>query len=64
MCRFFRAPKGLYAIAALHDEDGDGEMDKNFIGLPVEGYACSRNAQDATMFAPSGRTRCSAIEVP
>ena len=33
-----------YGIAALHDEDGDGEMDTNVIGLPLEGYAASRDA--------------------
>jgi len=52
VCRFMRVPKGIYAIAALHDENGNGEMDKNFIGLPQEGYACSRDAQNETIFAP------------
>lgn len=51
-CRFRRVPSGTYAIASLHDEDGDGKMDKNLIGLPTEGYACSRNAHLETIFAP------------
>lgn len=43
-CRFEDVAPGTYAIAALHDEDGDEEMDKNLIGIPEEGYTTSRNA--------------------
>jgi uncharacterized protein (DUF2141 family) len=50
-CRFSAVPKGSYAIAALHDEDRDGEMDK-FLGLPLEGYAASRNAHLRGIGAP------------
>lgn len=34
---------GDYAFAILHDEDKDGKMDKNFIGMPKEGFAFSNN---------------------
>jgi outer membrane protein len=33
---------GVYALAAHHDEDGDGVIAKNFIGIPVEPIALSR----------------------
>jgi outer membrane protein len=33
---------GVYALAAHHDEDGDGHIAKNFIGIPVEPIALSR----------------------
>lgn len=33
-----------YAIAAHHDEDGDGEVDTNFIGMPSEDLKASKNA--------------------
>jgi uncharacterized protein (DUF2141 family) len=36
---------GTYAIAVLHDEDGDGDMDRDFIGLPQEGYGFSSGAR-------------------
>ncbi|MCC5929739.1 MAG: DUF2141 domain-containing protein [Cyclobacteriaceae bacterium] len=36
-------PIGQYAIALLHDENGNGIMDKNLIGLPTEGYGLSNN---------------------
>lgn len=36
-------PYGNYAIGLLHDENVNGEMNKNFIGMPKEGFAFSRN---------------------
>ena len=32
---------GTYAVGAYHDENGNGKLDTNFIGYPVEGYALS-----------------------
>jgi uncharacterized protein (DUF2141 family) len=37
----FEAPAGRYAVGAYHDENGNGKLDTNFIGYPVEGYALS-----------------------
>jgi uncharacterized protein (DUF2141 family) len=36
---------GRYAIATFHDENGNGEMDFNFIGYPLEGYAFSQDTR-------------------
>jgi uncharacterized protein (DUF2141 family) len=36
-------PLGVYALAVLHDENGNGKMDKNFMGIPREGYGASNN---------------------
>lgn len=36
---------GTYAVAILHDEDGDFEMSTNFLGIPTEGYGTSNNAR-------------------
>lgn len=38
-------PAGRYAAALLHDENRDGKMNKNFIGLPLEGFGISRDAR-------------------
>jgi len=46
-------PEGDYAMALLHDEDEDGEMRTNFIGLPREGWAVSNDAPPRTFGAPS-----------
>lgn len=36
-------PAGTYAIALLHDENGNLKMDTKFLGLPKEGYGFSRD---------------------
>lgn len=40
---FENVPYGDYAISLLHDKNGNGEMDFNFIGYPQEGYGISNN---------------------
>ena len=35
---------GTYAIAVLHDENGNEKMDFNWLGMPLEGYGFSRDA--------------------
>lgn len=37
-------PMGDYALSAFHDQDGDGELDTNMIGIPDEPIAVSNNA--------------------
>ncbi len=36
-------PPGRYAVAVMHDENGNGRIDKNFVGMPTEGWATSNN---------------------
>jgi uncharacterized protein (DUF2141 family) len=38
-------PKGEYAISSYHDENGNGKLDTNFMGIPKEDYAVSNNAK-------------------
>jgi uncharacterized protein (DUF2141 family) len=47
---------GRYALIVVHDEDGNGIMTKNFIGLPTEGYVTGRNA-DSLEFPLFERSR-------
>lgn len=42
---------GRYGVAVFHDEDGDGELDKNLVGIPSEFYGFSRNP-DARLGPP------------
>ncbi len=37
-------PDGVYGIIAFHDSNDNGEVDRDFVGLPVEGVGFSRNA--------------------
>ena len=43
---------GTYGLSLLHDENDNGRMDSNFIGLPKEGYGFSNDAR-ATLGPPS-----------
>jgi len=40
---FKNIPNGTYAIAVIHDENDNGKLDKNFLGIPKEGYGFSNN---------------------
>lgn len=51
-CKFKNIPNGTYAIALFHDENSNEIMDKNFLGIPTEGYSFSNNAK-ALFSAPS-----------
>jgi uncharacterized protein (DUF2141 family) len=42
---FEGVPHATYAIAVLHDENANGKMDTNFIGIPKEGGGTSRDAK-------------------
>ena len=37
-------PLGDYALSVFYDQDGDGELKTNFIGMPKEPIALSNNA--------------------
>ncbi len=47
--RFDALPRGGYAIAVIHDENGNSRLD-TVAGIPREGYGFSRNA--AVRFGP------------
>ncbi len=36
-------PNGTYAISVIHDENENKKLDKNFLGIPKEGYGFSNN---------------------
>ena len=44
-------PPGEYAIRIMHDINGNGELDTNFVGMPTEPYAFSNNARGS--FGPA-----------
>ena len=45
-------PKGRYAVSVIHDENANSDLDKNFIGIPKEGYAVSNNARPGAFGPP------------
>jgi len=40
---FSDVPFGTYAVAVRHDENGNGKLDSNFLGMPKEGVGTSNN---------------------
>lgn len=34
---------GSYAVSVFHDANGDNEFNRNFVGMPTEGFGFSRN---------------------
>jgi uncharacterized protein (DUF2141 family) len=39
----FKLPKTSYAITIFHDENNNKKLDKNFFGIPKEGFGFSNN---------------------
>ena len=60
-CRFEDVPAGRAAVAVSHDANGNGRLDKNFLGIPREAWGVSRGARPA-LRAP--RFAEAAFEVP
>jgi uncharacterized protein (DUF2141 family) len=40
---FTDLPTGVYAVSVFHDENMNQKLDKNFMGVPKEGYGASNN---------------------
>ena len=41
---FEPVPCGTFAVSVFHDEDGDGEMKRDWMGRPQEGWGVSNDA--------------------
>ncbi|MCG9910140.1 MAG: DUF2141 domain-containing protein [Flavobacteriales bacterium] len=42
---FDNLPPGTYAVSVFHDEDCNGEMKTNALGIPLEGTGASNDAR-------------------
>jgi uncharacterized protein (DUF2141 family) len=51
-CDFADIPPGTYALAVIHDENLDGKLAMNWLGVPQEGYGFSNDAT-GLLHAPS-----------
>ena len=45
VCVFKNVAPGTYAAIVFHDENLNGKLDKNFVGMPQEGYGASNNVR-------------------
>ncbi|MGC1685378.1 MAG: DUF2141 domain-containing protein [Candidatus Acidiferrales bacterium] len=64
VCEFLGIAPGTYAVSVVHDENSNGKLDTNFMGIPREGVGASNDARghfgppkfDAASFRfPGGR---------
>jgi uncharacterized protein (DUF2141 family) len=44
---FENLKSGDYAVSVIHDENENGELDSNMVGIPKEGFAFGNNAMGA-----------------
>ena len=44
-CEFPGIAAGSYAVSVFHDENSNGKLDANFIGIPREGVGASNDAR-------------------
>jgi len=51
-CEFDDVAPGTYAIAVLHDENSDGKIATNFMGIPTEGVGASNDAKPSSFSGP------------
>ena len=51
-CDFEDIPPGTYALAVIHDENMNGKLDTNWLGIPTEGYGFSNDVK-ASLGPPS-----------
>lgn len=52
-CTFNNVPSGSYAVAFFHDRNMNNKMQKNFLGIPQEGYGFSNDAKPHGFGPPS-----------
>lgn len=45
VCDFTGFAAGTYAVSVVHDENSNGKLDTNFIGMPREGVGASNDAK-------------------
>jgi uncharacterized protein (DUF2141 family) len=45
VCDFTGIAPGTYAVSVVHDENSNGKLDRNFIGMPREGVGASNDAK-------------------
>ena len=51
VCTFAGIAPGDYAVSAYHDENANGKLDRNLVGMPKEGIGASNDAS-GTMGSP------------
>ena len=59
----FQVQAGRYGIVVIHDENSNMKLDRNFFGIPKEGFGFSNNPR-VTMSAPSFQAAAVPVSCP
>lgn len=59
----FRLPPGRYAIAVIHDENENEKLDRNFLGIPREGFGFANNPR-VTFSTPTWQAASTNVTCP
>ncbi|HTV14223.1 MAG TPA: DUF2141 domain-containing protein [Acidobacteriaceae bacterium] len=59
----FHLPAGKYAVAVIHDENSNHKLDRNFLGIPKEGFGFANNPRVA-LSAPSFAAAATQVSCP
>ena len=54
---FENVPQGIYSASIIHDENENGELDKNWIGIPKESFGFTKKSL-GVMGPPSFKETC------
>jgi len=60
---FDNLPAGVYAVAVMHDQNGNGQLDTGLFGIPQEGIGVSNNALN-TFGPPVFEETCFSLNEP
>ncbi len=59
----FQIPPGRYAVVVIHDENMNHKLDRNFLGIPKEGFGFANNPR-VLLTAPSFRAASIQVGCP
>jgi uncharacterized protein (DUF2141 family) len=59
----FKVPPGNFAVAVIHDENANQKLDRNFLGIPKEGFGFANNPR-VLLSAPSFQAASTQVACP
>ncbi|MGA7522866.1 MAG: DUF2141 domain-containing protein [Acidobacteriaceae bacterium] len=59
----FKVPPGRYGVAVIHDENANQKLDRNFLGIPKEGFGFANNPR-VLLSAPSFQAASTQVGCP
>ncbi|MFZ0630287.1 MAG: DUF2141 domain-containing protein [Acidobacteriaceae bacterium] len=59
----FEMPPGRYGVAVIHDENENQKLDRNFLGIPKEGFGFANNPR-VLLSAPSFQAASTQVACP